>query len=407
MKHDSLTYEAIQSKLLEWLDDKGYSSVTVTAYRYLSNSIFRMMKAKGYPLYCKDGGAAVLKEYLEQNANNEYYSNLKTVVCRLDDLLDGSWSDKHSPECEQFGLNNDQTAIIENYCSFCKSTGRKAGTIKIKKYAISWFLYEMSALGYSDIDDITPERVAKACINITDHNLWGEVSRFLRYLSDEGLLSADYSTVVPHYQRPYVIPSVYTEEEVSQIETAINRQSIIGKRDYAMILLASRMGLRSGDIVNLRIDNIDPDSRTLNIIQQKTGANLCLPLVEDVKNAILDYLTVRPTSTEAQLFLTICAPYTPVTTGTMRYAMRKYISSAGISTGNRKKGPHALRSSMASSMVNDSVSYETVRKILGHSSDNAIKHYARIDIERLRPYCLLPPIPKGAFQDFLRMKAEG
>ena len=90
----------------------------------------------------------------------------------------------------------------------------------------------------------------------------------------------------------------------------------------------------------------------------------------------------------------------------MRYAVRKYISQAGIVTTGRKKGPHSLRSSMASSMVNDSVPYETVRRILGHSSDNAIKHYARIDIEQLRPYCLAPPQPTGSFRIFLGIKME-
>ena len=59
------------------------------------------------------------------------------------------------------------------------------------------------------------------------------------------------------------------------------------------------------------------------------------------------------------------------------------------------------------STVNNSVPYETVRRILGHSSENAIKHYARIDIERLRPYCLIPPPPTGPFRDFLGLRKEG
>ena len=75
--------------------------------------------------------------------------------------------------------------------------------------------------------------------------------------------------------------------------------------------------------------------------------------------------------------------------------------AAEITVGNRKKGPHALRSSLASSMVNNDISYETVRKILGHSSNNAIKHYAKIDIEKLRQYCLEPPQISGKFKAFL------
>ena len=192
-----------------------------------------------------------------------------------------------------------------------------------------------------------------------------------------------------------------------QIENSIDRGSATGKRDYAMLLLASRMGLRSGDIVNLRIQDIDFNSGTLDFIQQKTNTRLHLPLLEDVRKAIQDYIASRPVSIESKIFLTVCAPYGPISTGSIRYAMRKYILKAGISTAGRKMGPHSLRSSMASSMVNDSVSYETVRRILGHSSDNAIKHYARIDIERLRPYCLIPPAPTGSFREFLGMRKEG
>ncbi len=254
---------------------------------------------------------------------------------------------------------------------------------------------------------MTLDLVAKACIKVTDHNLWGEIRFFLKYLSEKGILPADYSTAVPHYHKTYVIPSVYSEEEVLQIENSIDRGSATGKRDYAMLLLASRMGLRSGDIVNLRIQDIDFNSGTLDFIQQKTNTPLRLPLLEDVRKAIQDYIASRPVSTESKIFLTACAPYGPISTGSIRYAMRKYILKAGVSTAGRKMGPHSLRSSMASSMVNDSVSYETVRRILGHSSDNAIKHYAKIDIERLRPYCLVPPAPTGSFRDFLGMRKEG
>ena len=407
MQTDFLAYDDIQSRLLEWLNDRGYSTVSMTAYRYLSNGIFRMMKAHGYQEYCKEGGALVLREYLKQNTANQHYSHLKTVVCRLDDLLDDNWSDRHGLGRRKYRLNSSQTAAIKEYCSFCESAGRKAGTIIIKKDAASWFLHEMTKLGCFDMDGMTPELVARACIEVMDHNLWGEIRRFLRYLSDEGILPADYSTAVPHYRKPYVIPSIYSEEEVSHIEMSIDRQSVIGKRDYAMVLLASRMGLRSGDIASLRMEDVDFENRTLYIVQQKTGRELRLPLVEDVGHAILDYLTARPQSNKTQIFLTACAPYKPVSTGCLRYAMRKYISEAGIAIGNRKKGPHVLRSSLASSMVNDSVPYETVRRILGHSSDNAIKHYARIDIERLRPYCLIPPQPTGSFREFLGMRTEG
>jgi len=175
----------------------------------------------------------------------------------------------------------------------------------------------------------------------------------------------------------------------------------MGKRDYAMILLASRMGMRSGDIVNLKIQDVSGNKNELNIIQKKTGNPLHLPIVEDVRNAIDNYLAVRPNTDVEELFLNIYAPFKAVTTSTIRNALRNYISASGVDSGQRKRGPHVLRSSLASSMVNDTIPYEAVRKVLGHSSNNAIKHYARIDIEKLRQYSLIPPEPTGRFLDFL------
>lgn len=224
---------------------------------------------------------------------------------------------------------------------------------------------------------------------------------FLRYLSDEGVIQADYSTIIPHFSKPYVIPSVYSISEIIKIENAVDRTTLLGLRDYAMILLASRMGMRSGDIVHLRQRDIGFINDEINIIQQKTGKSLHLPLIPDVKQALQNYLKERETFTDKFIFLNVYAPYHPVTTGTLRNALKKYMSIAGIDIGQRKHGPHSFRSSLASSMVNDSVAYETVRKVLGHSSNNAIKHYARIDVEKLRPYSLTPPTPSGNFLRFL------
>lgn len=199
----------------------------------------------------------------------------------------------------------------------------------------------------------------------------GEVRLFLRYLVLEEKLKTDYSTLVPHYSKPYVIPSVYSIDEIKRIENSVDISTVQGKRDYAIILFASRMGLRSSDIVRLKIEDIK-EKDEINIIQQKTGKALHLPLIEEVSGAIDDYLSVRPSSMAKEIFINVYAPYNPISTGTIRSLLKKYIAAADIDVGNRRKGPHALRSSLASSMVNDDVSYEIVRKVLGHSSNNAI-----------------------------------
>ncbi len=394
-------FDVLKNELLEKLKARGCSSITITGYRYLYNSIISWLMDNGYEFYTKEAGNAFLQDYLSTHGSNQYYTNLRTVVYRLNDLVDGKWMDIHSDKGKHFILSNEFSDIVNRYCFIETNKGLAMGTIKNKRYAVSWFFHELGILHCLSITQLSPKQIVLACSKITDHNLWGEIRLFLKYLVVEEKLETDYSTLVPHYSRPYVIPSVYSIDEIKRIENSVNTSTVQGKRDYAIILLASRMGLRSGDIVKLKIEDIKGKNE-LNIIQQKTGKALHLPFIEDVAVAVDDYLTVRPSSMARELFINIYAPYNPISTGTIRNLLKKYISAADIDVGNRKKGPHALRSSLASSMVNDDVSYETVRKVLGHSSNNAIKHYARIDIEKLRPYCLESPQVSGNFKAFLK-----
>ena len=395
------SFDVLKNELLDRLKARGCSSITITGYRYLCNSIISWLMDNGLELYTRKGGNAFLQDYLSKHGNNQYYSNLRTVVYRLNDLVDGKWEDVHSDKGKHFVLSDEFIDIVNNYCSYETDKGLACGTIRYKRYAISWFFHELGMLQCFSLTQLSPRLIVMACTRITDHNLWGEIRLFFKHLVVEEKLEADYSTLIPHYSKPYVVPSVYSVDEIKRIEKSIDTSNIQGKRDYAIILLASRMGLRSGDIVKLKIEDIKGKNE-LNIIQQKTGNILHLPLIDEVSSSIVDYLTVRPSSVAKEIFLSVCAPYNPISTGTIRNSLKKYMTDAGIDVGNRKKGPHALRSSLASSMVNDDISYETVRKVLGHSSNNAIKHYARIDVEKLRKYCLEPPKVSGNFKAFLK-----
>lgn len=405
MQEQNYSFMELRTNLLKKLGDRGCTPITITGYRYLCNSIFKWLSDNGFNRYTEETGNRFLQCYLSEHGENQYYRTLRTVVQRLNDLLNGSWSDVHSDKGKHFCLPDTFAEVVDRYCNWNESTGHASGTIKNKRYAVSWFLDELSRQNCKSIETLSPAHIAQACIRVTNHRLWGEIRLFLLYLTAFEGVASDYSTIVPHYGKPYVIPSVYSVEEIKRMEDAVDTSTVLGKRDYAMILLASRMGMRSGDIVNLRI--ADVQNRTdLDIIQTKTGKMLHLPLICEVKSAIDDYLSVRPASQTDFIFINIYAPYNPITTSTIRAALKKYISLAGVDCGNRKRGPHALRASLASSMVNDEISYETVRKVLGHSSNNAIKHYARIDIENLRKYSLTPPPPSDRFSDFLRGEVE-
>ncbi len=405
MQETNHSFTELRTELLGKLGDRGCTPITITGYRYLCNSIFSWLSDNGFDCYTEKAGFLFLQHYQSEHGENQYYLSLRTVVQRLNDLLKGQWSDVHSDKGKHFCLPDAFAEIVDRYCNWSENTGHASGTIKNKRYAISWFLDELSKQDCKSLDVLSQSCIARASLKVTNRSLWGEIRVFLTYLTEFEDVTSDYSTIVPHYSKPYVIPSVYSVEEIKRIEEAVDTSTVLGKRDYAMILLASRMGMRSGDIVKLTIEDV-LNRTDLDIIQTKTGNLLHIPLISEVKSAIDDYLSVRPESQTTMLFITTCAPYNPVTTSTIRVALRKYISLAGIDYGNRKRGPHALRASLASSMVNNDISYETVRKVLGHSSNSAIKHYARIDIENLRKYSLTPPPPSNRFFDFLHGEVE-
>ncbi len=100
----------------------------------------------------------------------------------------------------------------------------------------------------------------------------------------------------------------------------------------------------------------------------------------------------------------LSAPYGRITTSIIRHAVTNSFVVAGIDITEKKYGPHTFRASLASSMVNEGTSYETVRKILGHSDPDMSKHYARTDIENLRMCAIDPPLPTGLFSDYLSGK---
>ncbi len=165
------------------------------------------------------------------------------------------------------------------------------------------------------------------------------------------------------------------------------------------------MGLRAGDIAKLKLSEVTLSSGYISITQEKTGIALTLQMPCEVANAISLHLDNDKYSLEdGYVFHSLTAPYGCITTSIIRHALNECFATANVNTAGKKHGPHAFRSSLASSMVNDNVSYEVVRRILGHSDPDVIKHYAKADIENLRICSIDPPIPIGIFRDYLSSK---
>lgn len=146
---------------------------------------------------------------------------------------------------------------------------------------------------------------------------------------------------------------------------------------------------------------LDFDRNLLLLTQHKIGVTIELPMVSDVKAALKRYLQEERAGHDSPyVFLRIVPPYSHISVQAITKIARTAIKAAGIDPGSRKRSAHAFRSSLAGSMVNDNIPYGAVRKTLGHTDQNAICSYARLDIEQLRGYALPVPEATGTFAGF-------
>lgn len=145
------------------------------------------------------------------------------------------------------------------------------------------------------------------------------------------------------YIRTKELPSVFTYDEMKRIVDSIDRNSAIGKRAYAMIMLAAKYRLRASDVVNLKFANIDWENKIIRINQEKTKRTVELPLLPEVGNAILDYLkNARRKSNLPFVFLNIKGPVTPITSSAFYNILNYYINISSIENLDKKHhGPHS------------------------------------------------------------------
>lgn len=225
---------------------------------------------------------------------------------------------------------------------------------------------------------------------------------FLRYLFEEQLSEFDLSSSLRRFKcsRGEKLPSVYSESEVLQIEGSIQRSNSTGKRNYAMMLLATRLGLRASDIAHLSFCHLDWEKSTVSFPQFKTGKEIQLPLLAIVGEALIDYLKYgRKKSVSERIFLCTCAPFAPMVNSGVSSALRRIIETSGVDSIRRKHGPHAMRHSLACRFLENKQPIPIISEALGHMNTDTTMSYLRIDIESLRQCALdVPPVSNHFYE---------
>ena len=221
-----------------------------------------------------------------------------------------------------------------------------------------------------------------------------DIRSFLRFLTMRGILQKDLSAALPQVRVPRdaKIPSVWEQELIVRLLEAVDRSSTKGKRDYVILLLACRLGLRAGDIRTLRLDQLRWEDSTIEIMQSKTGTALRLPLTGEVGDALIDYLkSGRPQTTHREIFLKVNPPFDPFTGNNLHHIVTYWRLLAGIQFRTpQKRGAHSLRHTLATRLLEKGTPFATIAEILGHSSMESTRIYAKADVEALRSVALDP-----------------
>lgn len=212
-----------------------------------------------------------------------------------------------------------------------------------------------------------------------------EIRRMLKWAFENQYIDTQLAEFVPHVKnlRQQKIPSTFTVNEIEQIITSVDRANPIGKRNYAIFMLAARLGIRSSDIRTLTFSNIDWDNKIISFSQKKTGRLLTLPMPDDVGWAIIDYLkNGRPITNVNSIFVSHKPPYGELCE--ISNIISRQMRRAGIKTPiNKRVGMHAFRHGLATRMLENNVSLPIISQTLGHADISSTEVYLRISIKQL------------------------
>jgi len=328
--------------------------------------------------------------------------HIRNVMHALADFALHGCFQRRSHVVEKTNLSANMEGNLSGYEQFCREQfWSPLGTIRSRKRDITRFIHYLDSHGIVSVKEIqasTLSRFVISCAHLkpaTLARLVSSIRSFLRYLHMTGSIGNNMVEHVPKIRVRWgeKIPSVWKSEDVDALLAAVDRSSPCGKRDYAILLLAVRLGIRVSDIRNLRFENLLWEQARIEINQVKSSEPLTLPLTEEIGNALIDYLRYgRPASQQREIFLRANAPFKPFgQDNNLYYVITRYRRRAAIKLPvQNRKGMHSLRHTMASRLLEAGISLETISGIMGHISMDTTRIYTKVNIESLQSVAIDP-----------------
>ena len=405
------TMEQLSAELLQYLAERGNTVIARNNYRYILNPMTEYCKQNNNGYYSKECIERCLADHYGfpierfetlRSHESHYHSKLRRICRMLEDLNQNRVPASRYPASGISLQTNAYVEILEAFRQHYLNYGYPPVSVKNYIQVSKTFLEYCESKDVLLFSDITRETVNGYILSLSGYkkstvkNRLGGLRIFLKYLYTEEYVPEDLSidTVKLRVRSQTRIPSVWQREEVLKLISVIDRGNPSGKRDYAMLLTVARLGIRVGDLCNLKFENIDWRNNKISFVQSKTNNPVTLPLLKDVGWAFIDYIkNGRPSVDIPHIFVTHVAPFKAFEQGNHHSKMlRKYMHLAHISgAATHKCGMHSLRHTLATTMLENHEDYHNITAILGHSSEDSASVYLKTSTELLRGCALEIP----------------
>jgi len=404
---EKLKIQKATKMILAGLKQQNYSRHTINRYKQCYDGLLKYARERRI----KDYSVSIGLEFI----NYKFGLKIEDMYCRqpinassflralqvLWDYLEyGRISFKKRSSKKPFECPVQFTKEYKAFREICILRGYSPRTNTSIFYTLQKFLIFLDDQTVDSSNGITGPHLIKFISSYSKNNtstiatIVSILRNYITFLHQENYMIADISGCLPKVRimRDAFIPSVWKQGDVKKLLSAIDRKNPTGKRDYAIILLVVRLGLRVGDIRNLKMADLNWDRKLLSIVTQKTRQPLKLPLLEDIGWAIIDYLkNGRPQTISDNLFIRHNAPYNGFSDGnSLDKMLSGYMNKAGIVMRGQKHGLHSLRSTLASLMLENGTPLPVISEALGHQNINTTSIYLKIGMKGLRN-CTMDP----------------
>lgn len=301
-------------------------------------------------------------------------------------------------------------ALVVGYQGFLeKVRGLSVETVKNHSATVSEFLafvgYDdnsgcLAELDHRDIARFLQRLAERHCRASLQHDV-ARLRSFLRFLAAHEVIEPglDAQVDTARVYRGEQLPRALPWQSVRALVRCIDRSTPMGRRDYAMLLLVTTYGLRSGEVVGLRLEDVQWRANRLRIRRPKVHTPLVLPLTSEVGTALLEYLrNGRPELPYREVFLRVRTPIAPLKRTALTQALRSWLRRSDLQIPFT--GAHCLRHSLAIHLLRQGTSLKAIGDLLGHRSAESTCVYLRLHIEDLRAVAL--PLPAEARQEARR-----